>query len=238
MADLYPLPHPYNGVPRASLLTHAAALTAKPTYQPFAAPHVDTSGLAFDAGSSAAGTSVEAALLALYASVTACARSCGDPSDQLYPVHLAAGVLLSDGSTSVAREDKGLEFGCTVEAPVKLIPFIQAAATATATTVAGAPRPLVVLQADQFGVLHAPPARARAWLYERGHGGAVVFAHDAATGALVRVTAARLSPAVPRIQLSPSAAGSTGAGDDDDDGCCDGGGAHRLGSCGCGAGAH
>jgi hypothetical protein len=249
MGDLYPLPHPYNGVPRASLLAHAAALTCKPSFQPFAPPNIDASGLSFDAsgGSSSSGGSVEAALAALYAEVVACARAGGDPADQLYPVHLAAGVLLSDGRTAVAREDKGLEFGCTVEAPVKLIPFIQQAAAAAAATAGGgggaatAPRPLAVLQADQFGVLHAPHARARAWLYERGHGSAVVYAHDASTGTLVRTTAARLSPAVPRIQLSPSATAAAASASDDDE-CCEGGaaaaatGAHRHGSCGCAGG--
>lgn len=133
------------------------------------------------------------AVEALHARVTALAAARGDASDQLFPVHLAAGVLFADGSTALGREDKALEWGCSLEAPLQLAPAIAGAAARGVS-------PLVLLVADHAGVAHAPSARARAWLAERGHGGCTVYAHGR-DGSLHRTTVARLAPAVPRIQL-------------------------------------
>ena len=60
---------------------------------------------------------------------------------------------------------------------------------------------LALLVCDQFGVLHAPNARARSWFYERGFGECAVYAHESPSGGLVRISCERLSPAVPRIDL-------------------------------------
>lgn len=213
LSDLYPLPPLYNGLRRADTPAWAQAFAASAA--PFAAPHVTGRGLlpapgsplaaamaASSAAEPAAGTTppdaVTAALTALYRQCVALAAA-PDPADQLYPVNLAAGVLLSDGRTLVAREDKGLEYGCTVEAAVQLTLGIRGAA-------ADGVAPLALLQVDQYGVCHAPHARARAWLSERGHGGVVVFAHDR-SGALVRTTAERLAPAGPAILLAAPPAG-------------------------------
>lgn len=214
LSDLYPLPPLYNGLRRSDTPAWAQAFAAYAA--PFAAPHVTGRGLPPSPGSPLA-AAVEAASLAgpsagpappdaVAAALTALYRQCvelaaaPDPADQLYPVNLAAGVLLADGRTLVAREDKGLEYGCTVEAPVQLTLGIRAAA-------AGGVAPLAMLQVDQWGVCHAPHARARAWLSERGYGGVVVYAHDR-SGALVRTTAERLAPAGPAIVLvAPPPAG-------------------------------
>lgn len=214
LGDLYPLPPVYNGVRRGDLPAFAATLAARA--QPFAPPHIDARGFVPTAGShlasevaaasSAPGAEVgaglavvERALMALHGHIRAIAKAF-DEADHLYPINLAAGVLFSDGTTVTAREDKGLEYGCTVEAPVKLCVALLAARKRGL-------RPLVMLVTDQYGTLHAPNARARSWLYERGFGATVVFAHDAA-GALVRVTADRLSPAVPAIALGSESGGS------------------------------
>lgn len=218
LGDLYPHPPLYNGVPRGRLPAHAGTFATRAS--PFAPPHIDARGfvptpgsrLSADVAAAAAAPGaeagaglgvVEAALARLHAHLTAVAAA-PDPADQLYPVNLAAGALLADGGTISAREDKGLEYGCTVEAPVKLAAALLAAARRGV-------RPLAVLVVDQWGVLHAPSARARSWLYERGFGATAVFVHDAAGGGVVRTTAERLSPAVPLIHLG-GAGGGEGKG--------------------------
>jgi hypothetical protein len=194
--------------------------------------------------------------------------------DVLYPIHLAAGLLLSDGSTLLAREDIALEYGCSMDPITKLTFAMQAVEGRGATIYAGAvlnanalhteqvqetddgekrqlfpagqvsagqtpvkhvaenrtpatgnvPRSgvqgtpaqgcsavatvltptlktatrfdgsratvgtelshsqgvtvLAILQVDQFGVCHAPQARARSWLHENGYGHVAVYAHN------------------------------------------------------------
>ena len=100
-------------------------------------------------------------------------------------------MLFSNGSTVVARQDKGLEYGCSADAAVKLASAVLASQS----------RPVVLLHCDAAGICHAPHALARSWYFERGFGDCAVFLHDAG-GALVRVTVEKLTPAVPRIALS------------------------------------
>jgi hypothetical protein len=135
-----------------------------------------------------------------------------------------AGVLFDDGSAAVGRQDKGLEYGCTVDAVTKLCGAIQGGAACsgcgcgsregapTAGSAAEPPRPprrpLVVLHVDQLGICHAPHAKGRSWLYEQGYGDVAVYVHYHSGGgggggaALHRTTVERLSPAVPLIALT------------------------------------
>ena len=101
------------------------------------------------------------------------------------------GVVFADGSTAVARQSKGLEYGTTVDAVTKLCMSMEAASNP----------PVALLHVDQFGICHAPHAKARAWLHESGRGSTRVLVHNRSDGALAFVTAARLSPAVPMIAL-------------------------------------
>jgi cytidine deaminase len=184
LGELWPHPSPLRGVPRADLMTRAGELAASQ-----AQPSVE-------ALASVLGPLAEWAptVLSLYAAVVETACKPG-PQDSLYPVHYAAGVLLSDGTTVVARTDVGLEYGTTVDGVVKLAHAItQAAAPCLCAT------PLLLLHATQAGTLSAPFAAPRAWLSEYGHGGTAVLLHDAG-GQLVLVPASVLAPALPAISL-------------------------------------
>jgi hypothetical protein len=133
------------------------------------------------------------------------------PNEYLYPIHYAAGVLFDDGTTAVARSEYCLEWGTSMDACDRLS---DAAGHACATRGA---RPLVLLHVDNFGVCHAPHARARSWFSEYGFGPCFVFVHaaggkggveGAAEGGarLLRTTLAHLAPEVPQIHLSKPAA--------------------------------
>jgi cytidine deaminase len=198
LAELFPLPPVYHRVPRASLVAHGTAFAAR--MAPFDAAAA-AAAVAAGAATCAPGLDLAAACAALYASVRATAAA-ATAADYLYPIHRAAGVLFSDGSVSLAREDKCLEYGCTRDAVVALSAAIAAAAAAAAQPPRGtAPRPVVLIQTDQFGVCTAPAAAPRAWLHEYGHGAVAVPAHDAATGALVITNVRALAPASPAIFL-------------------------------------
>jgi hypothetical protein len=60
-----------------------------------------------------------------------------------------------------------LEYGCTLDAVSQLAPHLQEDAT-----------PLLLVQADQYGIAHAPFAPARAFLSEHGFENCQVVVHD------------------------------------------------------------
>lgn len=175
--------------------------------QPVTAATLDTAGLALKATPKSAGKpeqasgvngtaalSVSTQLLRLYQEAVQVAATTV-PQDQLYPVHYAAGVLFADGQSLVARQDKGLEYGCTIEATSKLLAAVGAAAAA------GVP-PVALLHVDQFGILHAPTAKGRAHFREYGYDDMVVYVHDS-DGKIVRTDIRTLVPESPAIVCTP-----------------------------------
>ena len=95
-----------------------------------------------------------------------------DSRTALHPLQYGAAVLFSDGSTSVAYQKKALEYGCSLDAVNQLAQAIEDKGREP-----GAPCPVLLAQADQFGVLHAPFAPARAYLSEHGHGNCEIAVH-------------------------------------------------------------
>lgn len=89
----------------------------------------------------------------------------GAGSDSLFPIHFAAGVLFADGSVAVARQDKGLEYGCTIDAVAKLTHVIEA--KASGLPAAAGP----VESLDTFAPWLAPAAALEAGV-ETAHDGA------------------------------------------------------------------
>lgn len=115
-----------------------------------------------------------------------------DTRDDLFPVRYAAAALFSDGDIRVTWQHKTLEYGSSLDPLSKLIPFIDAkgleaprlrfddktdelVVTETKNTKAS---PVFVVQVDQFGILHAPFARVRAFFYEYDFQELVVLVHD------------------------------------------------------------
>lgn len=209
LRDLYPYPCMYHTIPRGAVATWAARYAS--TTVKVEAGALDARRLKCTAGTqlerdlvaamdadrtdaSAPLRVLESRIVALYQAATALAAT-PHASDSLYPIHYAAGVLLSDGTAAVARQDKALEFGSSLDATCKLASVVLERAAVTAGVV-----PLVLLHVDNYGVCHAPHANGRSWYVENGFEETVVYLHNA-DGALVRTRIAELAPAVPRIAL-------------------------------------
>lgn len=93
-----------------------------------------------------------------------------DGQGDLHPIHFGAAVVFEDGTIASARQSNALEFGCTLDAVSQLATHIQESSSP----------PLLIVQADQYGIAHAPFAPARAFLTERGYGDCHVLIHDTA----------------------------------------------------------
>jgi hypothetical protein len=128
----------------------------------------------------------------------------------IHPIRIAAGAIYSDGRIVATLQRKALEYGCTSDAVVQLMPFLLGAqATLTDTDCDSEEkereRPVLLMQVDQCGLLHAPAAPARAVLVEHGSGSLCVAVHEenAQDGktAVVCTTAADLAPALPTQML-------------------------------------
>ncbi|DBA00317.1 TPA: hypothetical protein N0F65_001512 [Lagenidium giganteum] len=120
--------------------------------------------------------------------LAALAATVNDKRDDLYPVRYAAAVLFRDGSIRVSWQHKTLEYGSSLDAISKLIPFIEEkhapnlvvkhTEDANAADAINASEPLLIAQVDQFGILHAPFARVRAYFFEFDFKDLHVLVHD------------------------------------------------------------
>jgi len=124
-----------------------------------------------------------------------------DSRSALHPLRYGAAVLFSDGSTSLAYQKKALEYGCSLDAVTQLAQAIEDKGGES-----GDPRPVLLVQADQFGVLHAPYALGRAYLSEHGYGDCEIAVHgehlEAIQGeevSVVLVAVNHLTPSAPDI---------------------------------------
>ena len=133
--------------------------------------------------------STTAAAAELYA--RACEATAKDDKDDFHPIRYAAGVLFSDGSATIAWQKKGIEYGTTVDAMLQLVHVIEIKCADTHTHTRTAPhgegqrgggggrvRPLLLLQVDQFGILHAPCGHMRGFLMEYGYEDVPLLVHD------------------------------------------------------------
>jgi len=105
-----------------------------------------------------------------YAAAVAYAK-CQTKQKAVFPVLFAAAVCFENGDVGKAAELKGIEYGCSVDAVSLLLSAMIAAREK------GNAAPYCILQADQFGVAHAPFASARSLLIEHGFGDVLVCAH-------------------------------------------------------------
>jgi len=94
-----------------------------------------------------------------------------DNEDPLHPIRLSAAVLYEDGETQSTYQLKGLEYGCTSDPMEAIIHFMLQNKEKKA---------LLLVMLDQFGVCHAPFARARAQLAERGFDHVSILIHTPA----------------------------------------------------------
>lgn len=120
----------------------------------------------------------------------AVATTVHDTKDEIHPVRLAAGVLFSDGSVSYTAQQKALEYGNTLD-PVSLLAPVLLQKRAQGI------HPEMIVQVDQHGILHAPFAPARSFLYENDFDSCVIYVHGDA-GDVAAVHVAELVPDAPR----------------------------------------
>lgn len=186
LAQLYPHPPLYRRVGGTAIVAHAAFAAA--CCQPLVAADWALDWMPPAAAAAAQSGAVDR----LYDAVAAVAAR-PERKDVVYPLRYAAGALYADGTTSVVLQNRLLEYGCSNDACQKLSALLEAAVDA------GNP-PVVIVQCDQSGVMHAPHARGRAYLNEYGHDDVVIPVHTAA-GLVELTTVGRLTPMAPKLDV-------------------------------------
>ena len=124
-------------------------------------------------------------ILQLIGKATDAARF-GDDRSELHPIQYGAAILFEDGSIETAYQRKTLEYGCSLDAVAQLAVNMEKKAR-THTEVDSQEKcssrdesskrkekissiiPKLLVQTDQYGVIHAPFASARAFLSEFGY---------------------------------------------------------------------
>jgi len=96
-----------------------------------------------------------------------------DNRTDLHPIRYGAAVLFSDGTISTAHQKKALEYGCSLDAVTQLVPSIDKKAKQESPIY-----PTLLIQADQFGIVHPPFAVARAFLSEHGYENCGILVHN------------------------------------------------------------
>jgi len=94
--------------------------------------------------------------------------------------------LFSNKKIKTAYQSKALEYGATLCPLIKLIAFIEKYKQRGIS-------PLLILQADQFGILHAPFANARTYLFENNFNDVPILVHTP-EGKMVKTTISQLVP--------------------------------------------
>lgn len=203
LAELYPFPSIYDRVPRADVLAHGCRFCEQ------SLAHTNTS-TNDEEDKQRAFVEAQLALLAsdeereVYrAALDATAL---DARDELFPLRYAAAVRFSDGELRAVWQHKTLEYGSSLDPISKLIPFIEAKQRESGNEV----QPVFMLQVDQFGILHAPTARARAYFFEFAFRDLELPVHDAA-GQLRRVKMGELVAESPECIAAATAAATAAA---------------------------
>ncbi|OWZ11172.1 Phosphatidylinositol class b [Phytophthora megakarya] len=175
LKELYPFPSLYDRVPRSQVLTFARKFCAQVATE--LQPQEQVSRFVKLQLERMTSKEQEVYLQALKVTEK-------DARDDLFPLRYAAGTTFSDGEVRVTWQHKTLEYGSSLDAVSKLIPFVEAKEHNDKEP--NLTKPEFLMQVDQFGILHAPFARARAYFFEFGFLDLLVLVHDAA-GELHRV---------------------------------------------------
>jgi Cytidine deaminase len=156
LTDLYPHPSPYTRLTALESVELGMEFSKKRGCLSYNSP----------------GLSQEAKELILVA--VQVARDSSKDRLDLHPIQYAAAVKFDNGDVYTASQRKTLEYGCSVDAITQLASIMMASSSSTGTDDATAGvvrrRPKWIVQVDQYGVIHAPFAAARAFLSEYGFG--------------------------------------------------------------------
>jgi hypothetical protein len=88
--------------------------------------------------------------------------------DDIHPISFGAAVMFENESIVTSHQASALEYGCTLDAVSQLAAHLQEETCA----------PVLLVQADQYGIAHAPFAPARSFLSEHGFGDCLVLLHS------------------------------------------------------------
>ncbi len=89
----------------------------------------------------------------------------GNDRSELHPIQYGAAILFEDGSIETASQRKSLEYGCSLDAVTQLVVSIEKR-NGGKGDISNLSRPKLLVQCDQFSVVHTPFATARAYLSE------------------------------------------------------------------------
>ena len=113
-----------------------------------------------------------------------------------HPIQFGAAVMLEDESIITSHQSSALEYGCTLDAVSQLAPHLKDEASP----------PVMLVQADQYGIAHAPFAPARSFLTEHGFEDCLVLLHATPTLDNVRDNIDQWElKEVPAADLAPNA---------------------------------
>jgi len=166
VGDLYPFQSIYTNVERKDLLQFGASFSEK----------MDKIESYFEG----------AKLLETYSAAKEFIKY--DSNHALHPISYAAAVLFDDGQIEAACQLKAAEYGSTLDPVSQLVRLIIAKGRENV-------EPKFLIQVDQFGIMHAPFATARALLAEQGHDGICCVVHGI-DGKIKNVTIALLVPKI------------------------------------------
>lgn len=107
-----------------------------------------------------------------------------DVHNSLHPLRLGAAMSFEDDKIEATWQMKALEYGCTLDPVCQLIVIMERSTCS---------KPLYLVSVDQFGVIHAPFAQARALLTEHKYQDVLCLVQTA-QGELAMVKAQELNP--------------------------------------------
>mmetsp|Transcript_13811 Transcript_13811/g.21047 ORF Transcript_13811/g.21047 Transcript_13811/m.21047 type:complete len:391 (-) Transcript_13811:327-1499(-) len=84
----------------------------------------------------------------------------GNDREELHPIQYGAAVLFDNDEIVTGIQRKCLEYGCSQDAVLQLSTMLESKPQ----------QPKILVQTDQYGVIHTPFATARAYLSEFGYG--------------------------------------------------------------------
>jgi cytidine deaminase len=141
----------------------------------------------------------------LIAKATEAANAANDRY-QLHPIQYAAAVLFDDGTIQTACQRKALEYGCSLDAVTQLGTYMEEKLDTNKKNNSdlGTSRPKLLVQTDQFGVIHAPFATARSYLSEFGFGDTKVLISQSCQQMvddvqILQISVCDLAPSAPDI---------------------------------------
>jgi cytidine deaminase len=119
----------------------------------------------------------------------------GDDRSNLHPVQFGAAIKMSDGRIYATCQRKALEYGCSVDAVTQFGTILSQNAKKDI-------HPVLLVQVDNFGMLHPPFATARAFLSEFGFGDCKVLTMEKSSDdeiEVVEISVKDLAPHSPNM---------------------------------------